>query len=472
MKGLAKMASEIKTFNLRIGGMSCAGCEEVIGKKLRQADGVQKVAVSYGAGTASVTCDAGKITLDAISAIIKKAGYEPLGEDERPKTDLERAIGMLVMIAALYAVLQHFGILNMLVPSRLAEVDMSYGLLFVIGLVTSVHCIAMCGGINLSQCLPKGSASGNDKAKSAVLRPSILYNLGRVIAYTAVGFIAGAAGSAFTFSVAAQGALKLAAGVFMVIMGINMLNLFPGLRRFTPRIPKILTNKINAEKYRGKGPLAVGLLNGLMPCGPLQAMQIYALSTGNPVKGALAMMLFSLGTVPLMFGLGTFSSVAGKKFSNKVMTAGAVMVAVLGLCMLTQGWNLFGAPGGSVLAAAGDNSNQNNNLANSDNTTGVAGLKTDTDVSPQIINSTLQPYGYPSIQVESGRPVKWIINAPQGTIHGCNYRFVIREYGIAYELKPGENVVEFTPSRTGNIPYTCWMGMIKGRITVVERGNS
>jgi len=75
---------------------------------------------------------------------------------------------------------------------------------------------------------------------------------------------------------------------------------------------------IYRERQRGnKGPFTVGLLNGLMPCGPLQAMQIYALSTGNPLKGALSMLLFSLGTVPLMFGLGALGSLLSRRLRKK-----------------------------------------------------------------------------------------------------------------------------------------------------------
>lgn len=56
---------------------------------------------------------------------------------------------------AVFFLLQHFGILNRLAPDSLADASMSYGMLFVIGMVTSVHCIAMCGGINLSQTLQR-----------------------------------------------------------------------------------------------------------------------------------------------------------------------------------------------------------------------------------------------------------------------------------------------------------------------------
>jgi plastocyanin domain-containing protein len=63
-----------------------------------------------------------------------------------------------------------------------------------------------------------------------------------------------------------------------------------------------------------------------------------------------------------------------------------------------------------------------------------------------------------------------MINAPAGSINGCNNRMIIREYGIEHRFTPGENVIEFTPARTGKFPYSCWMGMIRSSITVVEEG--
>lgn len=130
-------------------------------------------------------------------------------------------------------------------------------MLFVIGLITSVHCIAMCGGINLSQCIPKSGQTVSN-SRFSTFRPTFLYNLGRVISYTAVGFIVGALGSAITFSNSAQGVLKLIAGVFMVIIGINMLGIFPWLRRLNPRMPKFFVRKINPEKSGSNSPLTVG----------------------------------------------------------------------------------------------------------------------------------------------------------------------------------------------------------------------
>ncbi|MDR0819118.1 MAG: sulfite exporter TauE/SafE family protein, partial [Oscillospiraceae bacterium] len=292
--------SGLRTRKLRIGGMTCVNCQNKIEKKLRKTSGVLKAEVSYSAGNAVVTYNPDVVSLESITAVIEKLDYKVLTGAELPVPSASRAVGILVIIVVLFLALQQFGILNLLVPGQLADASMGYGMLFVIGLLTSAHCVAMCGGINLSQCIPDGGENGG----AAVLVPTALYNVGRVISYTAVGFVVGALGSVITFSTAFQGALKLIGGVFMVIMGINMLGIFPWLRKLNPRMPKVFARRIDREKSNSKRPLVVGLLNGLMPCGPLQAMQIYALSTGSAFAGALSMLLFSLGTVPLMFGLG------------------------------------------------------------------------------------------------------------------------------------------------------------------------
>ena len=88
----------------------------------------------------------------------------------------------------------------------------------------------------------------------------------------------------------------------MVIMGLNLSG-FKFFRKFSLRMPSFLS------KYKGNftSPFIVGLLNGFMPCGPLQTMQLFALGTGSAFKGALSMLIFSLGTVPLMLTFGAIS---------------------------------------------------------------------------------------------------------------------------------------------------------------------
>lgn len=458
------MGDGLKTRKLRIGGMTCVNCQNKIEKKLKNTAGIKDAKVSYSAGTAEITYDTDIISYKAIVEIIEKLDYEVLRDSEKQSTNSGRGAGILLIIIALYMIVRQTGLLNLLVPSQLADTEMSYGMLFVIGLITSVHCVAMCGGINLSQCIPQGEGGGSS------FRPAFLYNLGRVLSYTAVGFIVGGLGSVVTFSTTFQGVLKLVAGVFMVIMGINMLGIFPWLRRFNPRMPRVFARKIDRQKAKNSSPLIVGLLNGLMPCGPLQAMQIYALSTGNPFSGALSMFLFSLGTVPLMFGLGAASTALGKKFSGRIMTAGAVLVVVLGMSMFSQGVSLAGIETPDLLGDSNPEAGTSGNgasagVSESPNKGGSGAVLED---GVQVINSTLSLRKYPNITVQAGVPVKWIIDAPKGSINGCNNRMLIRDLDIEYTFKTGENVIEFTPEKTGKIRYSCWMGMVRGTITVTD----
>lgn len=502
------MESGLKTKQLKIGGMTCISCQNKIERKLQNTAGIKSVKVSYNTGTADITYDTDIISLKDIAAIIEKLDYQVLTENKKQESNVSRVAGILMIVVSLYILLQQFGVLNLLVPNQLADTKMGYGMLFVIGLITSIHCIAMCGGINLSQCIPHTDVpAGEKQSRMAAFIPAALYNLGRVISYTVIGFILGFVGFLFGggadagLPVMAQGILKLIAGVFMVIMGVNMLNLFPALRKFQPRMPKVLARKVGKGKAQSNSPLIVGLLNGLMPCGPLQSMQIVALASGNPFAGALSMFLFSLGTVPLMLGLGSVVSALGRKFTAKVMSVGAVLVVVLGLAMLSQGGSLSGflppdlllfvilvfciigilsvipfrKPGYKMASTAAVLGVAIIIMA-AWSSLSVSGSSTDASEveivdGKQIVNSTLSPGSYPNITVEMGTPVKWTINAPDGSINGCNNRINIQEYGISnYSFESGDNVIEFTPTSTGTFQYSCWMGMIRGSVTVVEAG--
>lgn len=496
-----------KTIRLHIGGMTCVNCQNKIEKTLNHTVGVISASVSYNNAAADIVYDEEKISLKEIIAAIEDLDYEVILRKKTDGPNITNTICMLVIIVSLYVMLQSMGILNLLAPSQLADTKMGYGMLFVIGLITSVHCIAMCGGINLSQCIPQ-TAQGepDDVSKLAAFRPALTYNMGRVLSYTAVGFTLGLAGflvgggTEIGMSIFLQGILKIIAGLFMVIMGINMLGLFPWLRKFTIRMPKFLARKVGNQKAKATRPFIVGILNGFMPCGPLQSMWIVALATGNPFAGALSMFLFSLGTVPLMLGLGSIVSALGRKFTDKVMTIGAVLVVVLGLAMLSQGGSLSGwlPPDlllilvialcvAEVMLSIPIEKKALKNVVRAVSVVVVIGAYAlwsfqgtllqnnsaeDTNVEVadgvQVVNSTLQPGRYPNITVQTGVPVKWVIDAPEGSINGCNNRILIQDYGIEYTFHAGENIIEFTPANTGTVRYSCWMGMIRGNIFVTD----
>jgi uncharacterized protein len=520
METMEKQVFKKRSF--RIGGMFCVNCQNIIEKELKKTEGVKKAAVNYRTGHAAVTYDDAIISFDKIAAVIEELGYQALEEQEKTafqKKTVPHIIGTLVIILALFMLLRTFTTSELAANFPLAQEGMGYGMLLAIGLLTGFHCIAMCGGINLSQTLmtkeerkekkeerkeKKGNKLEINNEQLTIredgtrkdgiysfLLPSILYNSGRLVSYTAVGVLVGALGSVITLSGHFKGIVQLVAGVFMVIMGINMLGLFPSLRRFIPQMPaklkeglaSILAKKSDEQKTR-RSPLVVGFLNGFMPCGPLQAMQVYALSTGSPIKGGISMFLFCAGTIPLMFALGAVSSALsgakGRAFSRRVMQIGAILITALGLVMFSSGLSLSSFKNPTTADAQKVNRENitprtpqdRQQTPSNPNTTNTnpSDAKPFTPViedGVQIVKSTLRSNRYPAITVQQGIPVRWIINAPPGSITGCNYAAIIFEYGIEYVFQQGENVIEFTPTKAGKFPYSCWMGMIRSTITVL-----
>lgn len=428
---------------LLISGMSCAHCELTIENELSKLKGVELIKASFGKGEVNFTFDDEVVTIEEIKATINKLDYKVVEEQESKFANNSQAIYIIIILLGGYVILKQLGLLNFTNYFPQIQSNMGYGMLFVIGLLTSLHCVAMCGGINLAQSVNSTKSSGH------TIIPNLLYNLGRVVSYTIVGGIVGALGSVITLGGGFRGAVAIFAGIFMMIMGFNMLNVFPWLRRFNLKMPKFLGRKITNKKARSNSSFYVGLLNGLMPCGPLQSMQLFALSTGSAFAGATSMFLFSLGTVPLMFGLGTLSSKLNKKFTEKMLSICAILVVVLGIGMLSNGLALSG-----VLVPQFESSASTN----------IAKMEGEY----QIVTTPLEFGTYPQITVKAGIPVKWTIMAENGKVNGCNNEIIISEYGISTKIEEGENVIEFTPTKAGRYGYSCWMGMIRSSITVVE----
>ena len=322
---------------------------------------------------------------------------------------------------------------------------MGYGLIFVVGLLTSLHCLAMCGGITLSQTLP-------DARPGERLAPALLYNAGRV----ALLHPARRGGGGRRLGLQPVGHAEGAAAgrgraLHAVHRGADAGRLPLALPAAPSRRPPARAGgrgKLAAASRRG--PFFVGLLNGLMPCGPLQTMQVYALGTGSFLAGAFSMLLFSLGTVPLLFGFGALSSLLGARFNRGMLRASGVLVIALGLVMFTRGMSLFGValpalPGGG---GAGRRGPPRRRGADGDHDRGVGALR--------------------PLRRPGGRAGALDHHAPaRRTSTAATTRSPSRPTASPGSWCPAENLIEFTPGREGTITYTCWMGMISSTIRAV-----
>lgn len=490
------MRKHMATEYFTIDGMTCMNCRDKIVTALSGLVGVNKVSVNGQSGWTVIEYEENRCNMELICQTITKLGYRVITGRDRRKQLAERTTLILTVILVLFLVLDKFDILNLLVPSRLADDRMGYGILFGIGVLTSFHCIAMCGGIQLSQILTTENRKGDNGKQTAAFLPVFSYNLGRIMGYTLVGMALGGLSSVIGAGIPGahslwQAIFKSIVGIFMVICAMNLIGLFPGLRKI--RIPVPLLRCRNPDGRISYMPFIIGMMNSLMPCGPLQSMWVVALGAGSTFAGGMVMLAFAAGTVPVMLGAGTLFAGIGQKASRWFMNVGAVLVAVMGLAMFSQGaalsgkisqyevtviicglaafgilWNLplkqkarrlgmavlvFGSAGVFVFGSGSEALMHTENKAYVRN--GI-----------QYVESELTSGKYPDIKVASGLPVQWTIHADAEDINGCNYEIYSRELGIEHEFTEGDNVIEFTPEKSGVYEYTCWMGMIKASIAV------
>ena len=364
-------------------------------------------------------------------------------QDKKLRNWIIGAVIVLIFVIG-YFLIKQFGALEIL--SELNGKNLSLWLIFGIGLLASFHCVGMCGGLVVT-------VSATSKKRFA---PHFQYNLGRFISYTVIGGVLGGIGAFFAINPAFQTAITLIAAGFMVLMGLSLLTNNKYLKMIRVRTPKFIAKYIfnNSENKKPKGPFLIGLFNGFMPCGPLQAMQLYALASGSFWSGAAAMAVYALGTIPLMFGFGSFISSISNVKIKKIMQISGIIVIILGLLMLNRGLTSFGYGFKGLV---------------SKNQTSQTEFIVDGTVSEyQTVRMELDLSGYnPNVlYVKKGIPVRWIIDVKQ--MSGCTDEIIMPEYNIKKALQPGENIIEFTPEEAGEIKFSCWMEMVWGKFIVTE----
>ncbi len=389
------------------------------------------------------------------------------GDDETVEVKPGQIFGWLFAIAGI--VLVGYFILNILSGASLPELsqNMSYGLLFMVGLITGFHCVAMCGGFVVSYTA-KGA---EEKVKPHWLHLS--YGLGKLISYTTIGALFGLLGSFIAFTPTMRGVVGIIAGIFLVLYGLTMLNIFPFLRKVRIKSPGFI-NRFLGKQSAHSSPFIVGLLNGLMiACGPLQAMYILAAGTGSAVEGAKFLFIFALGTLPAMIGFGYIASYISGKMKSKLMLVSGMIIMILGLVMLNNGLTLTGS-GYDFKSVAGSISGIGPSALASGSSQGqtasgnIAVLK---DGYQEIyMDVTRSGYEPNTFLLKKGVPVKWIINGRE--LNGCNNAIQVPKYNLQFDVKKGTQTIEFTPDKSETVTFSCWMGMIRGTFIVKDNINS
>ena len=196
----------------------------------------------------------------------------------------------------------------------------------------------MCGGILL------GTTTGNDLSarRSAPVLAAVTYNGGRLISYTVMGAIFGAVGTVITYTMSVKSMVFTLVGILVAVIGLNMWGLLPGLRALAPEQNAACKLPGSARKRFAGRPLLIGLLTGLMPCGSLYAMWLVAMTSGSAVQGALRMLAFTAGTVPLLVLFGALGAWFPRKWNKYLLKASSILVTAMGIKMLLMGIKMLG----------------------------------------------------------------------------------------------------------------------------------
>lgn len=453
------MSQPLKKVKLKIHGMHCASCEVLIERKFKKIPGVEQVHVSHHNGKAELYCSANPNIRD-LDNVVRSDGYRvSLWENHHqvvhPEThkntwkDYFQMGGIFLVIVSVYYILRQFDLL----PTIAISEHMSYGVVFLIGLFAAVStCIAVVGGLLLAVA-EKFNESHPELTGIQKFRPHIYFNTGRVVGYTGFGAAVGGLGSVITLSPQLNGYLTVLVSVVMLFLGFQLLHLFPWLRRFSPKMPKFIGHKVHdlSNKDSKGAPFILGASTFFLPCGFTQALQLYVLATGDWKVGALTMLVFSLGTLPALVSLSAITSFAKGAFQRHFLKFAGVLVVLLAIFNINNGFALAGV---NFDLASAFKSNNGTVAASAIPTSQIVDGK-------QIVDMTVSGYSYtPSkFTVVEGVPVEWRIDGRNAV--GCGQVLVMPTLGISKYLSPqGITTITFTPTETGTIPFSCSMGMM------------
>lgn len=200
---------------------------------------------------------------------------------------------------------------------------------FVLGVIGSLHCVAMCGPL-VGVVAPVFGRR---------LAPALWYQTGRVASYVAIGALAGLAGAVAGLAGFGRG-LSIAAGILMLLaaMGLAAHSISRVGTWWTAQLSKVLRVVGHARAaYPAASALGAGLANGALPCGLVYAAGLAAATSAGPLEGAAVMLAFAAGTVPMMLGLWTSASRLPATIRQRLRVLTPAALAVVGILLVIRG---------------------------------------------------------------------------------------------------------------------------------------
>lgn len=339
--------------------------------------------------------------------------------------------------------------------------DANLLIIFLTGLTTGgLTCMAVQGGLLVSSLAKQQEQENAPLSRYQHVLPIVSFLASKLVAYTLLGALLGALGSAISLSPVTRGFLQIGIGFYLLGVAGALLDVHPLFRYFIFTPPKFLVRFINRQSKSANvfTPALLGALTVFIPCATTQAMELVALGSGNPVYGALIMLAFVLGTSPVFFVLGYLASRLSEKFQFWFYRLAGGFLILMAVLTINGGIALTGSVftlQNFVLAATTDISKLDTNAAAVTN--GVQ------EVEIYVSNN-----GYTPNNITLKKGVKTRITLRTNNTYGCSRAFTIPALNISKVLPmTGTEVVEFTPMKKGSLAFSCSMGMYNGVFKVI-----
>jgi len=206
----------------------------------------------------------------------------------------------------------------------------------ILGLLGSLHCVGMCGPIAFM--LPVDRSNSFRKVSQIGI-----YHFGRLLAYSILGVVFGLVGKSF-YLFGIQQQLSIIIGILMIVLvlipsqTLGKYNLSRPLNKIISKVKSSLGKAL--KKKTADTFLTIGFLNGFLPCGLVYMAVFGAVATGSLLEGSLYMVLFGLGTIPLMTSAIYLGKFLNTTIKQRIQKAIPVFVVIIGILFILRGLGL------------------------------------------------------------------------------------------------------------------------------------
>lgn len=216
--------------------------------------------------------------------------------------------------------------------------------IFMGGLLGSAHCLGMCGPLALAVGAAKPGWRGN-------LARQLTFSAGRIFTYATMGAVAAFAGLAIAHRASSlvniQAWLAILSGLVLIVLGLMTAGVIPRRVTGSSGIACLAGTWLGSllRDPRLSTVFMAGMFTGFIPCGLVYAFVALAATTGHLFLGAMTMVAFGAGTIPLMVLAGLGGSLIGYKMRTRLLQAAAWCVVIAGLVSIARGTGFLGIPG-------------------------------------------------------------------------------------------------------------------------------